>query len=374
VSGECIKGDISGFLNVCKPPGMTSYDVVSYMKKLSGMKKIGHGGTLDPAAAGVLPLAFGTSTRFLEYCLSWDKEYIAEITFGVSTWTDDAQGEVISEKTAQWLKERDVTQALDNMVGEQLQMPPRVSALKYRGKRFYRLAAQKEEVPLRYRPVTIYRIQMNRWEPGQKPRAIVAISCSQGTYIRSIARDLGENLKVGAHVSFLVRCRSGIFALEEASTLDEIEESAEKGVLFSERGHFILPERVLSYLPAVRLNSFASRLISNGSHVTRDDVIEWVRPEGQDPDFKDKPFNRTRECDCILESLKATPKGDESGRAGPSRDCISESVKGRSHEGDVRLIAKDGTFLGTGYLDDKGRIIPRKIMPLKSGRRYISDN
>lgn len=344
-------GRVWGFLNLLKPPGMTSHDVVSHVRRLTGGIKAGHGGTLDPGAAGVLPIALGSCTRLLEYCLGWDKEYVAEITFGVSTLSDDAQGTVLSETPAEWLLERDVTSALARIAERQEQRPPRVCALKYEGERFYRLAAQKKSISLKPRPVTIYRIELLRWEPGPKPRAVVKVICSHGTYIRSIARDVGEELGVGAHVSFLVRTRSGRFSVAEAITLEELEGEITKRGLPGLEQILVNPVDVLDYMPAVKLNRRGFMLASNGSLVSRDHIVEWLDPAC--PNTKEKLPGKSYVG--ALNGFCNTLSDDGLLDGAPSKGALGVTRN-------VRLLSEDGAFFGVGYVDHAGRIRPVKVV------------
>lgn len=213
---------MDGILNLLKPPGMTSHDVVSVVRRALGIKKVGHTGTLDPGVAGVLPICVGKATRLAEYITGEDKAYRAEITFGVTTDTQDSFGHVTGEKDASHLTRGDIAYNLTRFHGEIMQIPPMVSAVKVDGKRLYELAREGVEVERKARPVTIHRLQLLDFRPGPRPVAFIDVVCSKGTYIRTLAADLGEALQVGAHMSHLVRTRSGSFLLEEAATLEEL--------------------------------------------------------------------------------------------------------------------------------------------------------
>lgn len=213
---------MDGVLNLLKPPGMTSHDVVSVVRRALGIKKVGHTGTLDPGVAGVLPICVGRATRLAEYIAGEDKAYRAEITFGVTTTTQDSFGESLSDQDASHLTKGDVAYSLARFHGPVMQVPPMVSAVKVGGKRLYELARQGVEVEREARQVFIHRIQLLDFRPGPRPTAFVDVVCSKGTYIRTLAHDLGQMLKVGAHMSHLVRTRSGPFRLEEAFTLEEL--------------------------------------------------------------------------------------------------------------------------------------------------------
>lgn len=213
-------GNLFGLLNVLKPPGMTAHDVVAAMRRRLGTKKVGHAGTLDPVACGVLPVAVGGATRLLPY-LESGKEYLAEIQFGVATSTADAEGEVLEAVDCE-VSAEDVERAMPAFRGTIQQRPPMVSAVHYQGKRLYELAREGvviEDLPLR--TVTISELELMRFYPGARPRALVRVACSAGTYIRSLAVDLGAALGVPASLAYLLRTRAGAFGIEDAVTLDE---------------------------------------------------------------------------------------------------------------------------------------------------------
>lgn len=215
-----------GFLNVYKPTGMTSHDVVAILRKITKVKQIGHTGTLDPFAQGVLPISIGKATRLIEY-LDAEKEYLAEITFGKSTDTYDCEGAVISDCKSE-ITAPQILAALKDFKGEILQTPPIYSAIKVKGKKLYEYARKGEEVQIESRKVFIEKIELKDFDKG-KQTAQVLIKCSKGTYIRSIAHDLGQNLKVGAHLSKLIRTQAGKFfiknsiPLENIKTVDDVE-------------------------------------------------------------------------------------------------------------------------------------------------------
>lgn len=222
---------MDGVLNLLKPPGMTSHDVVGYVRRLAGQKAVGHTGTLDPGAAGVLPVVLGKATKLAEYIAAGDKAYRAEITFGVATDTLDAEGSETERRSCPDLQAARVAAALPALTGPIMQVPPMVSAIKIGGRKLYELARQGEEIEREARPVTIHRFELLAYWPGEFPRALVDVACSKGTYIRSLCVDLGVVLGVPAHMSFLVRTASGRFSLAEALTLEEVAEAARAGRL-----------------------------------------------------------------------------------------------------------------------------------------------
>jgi tRNA pseudouridine55 synthase len=212
---------LHGYLVIDKPGGWTSFDVVARARRILGEKRIGHAGTLDPAATGVLPLAVGAATKTLEFLTDASKTYLADITFGIETDSQDIEGRVTRISDASALASDEVTAALQGMMGPQEQIPPMHSAIKIGGQKLYELARRGEEIVRPPRPVTFYTLELCAWNP---PVATVLIDCSKGTYIRSLARDLGDVLGTGAYLSNLVRTRSGPFTLDDAITMSELEE------------------------------------------------------------------------------------------------------------------------------------------------------
>lgn len=214
------KKQLFGFLNIYKPVGMTSHDVVAVLRRVTKIKQIGHTGTLDPFAEGVLPVCIGKATRLIEY-LQDDKEYLATIQFGASTNTFDLDGEktFTSDKK---VKKEEIIEALKSFEGEISQLPPIFSAIKVKGKKLYEYARKGEEVEIQPRKVFIENIELNSFDE-ESQQAQVLIKCSKGTYIRSIANDLGEKLGCGGYLVKLVRTQAGNFRVENSIQLDGID-------------------------------------------------------------------------------------------------------------------------------------------------------
>ncbi|MCL4396581.1 MAG: tRNA pseudouridine(55) synthase TruB [Chloroflexi bacterium] len=208
-----------GILNVNKPPGMTSHDVVNLVRRLAGQKRVGHAGTLDPSAEGVLLICVGKGTKVVEYLTNDRKAYRAEITLGESTDTYDAEGSVTKRASTEGITLASIERALGMFRGPITQVPPAYSAIKLAGKPLYKLARAGVEVSPQPRPVTIYALDLLDWQP---PVLTIYVKCSKGTYIRSIANDLGAVLECGAHLSHLLRLASGRFTLASASTTEEL--------------------------------------------------------------------------------------------------------------------------------------------------------
>ena len=213
---------ISGILLIDKPEGLSSFDVVRRVRRVLKERKIGHLGTLDPFATGLLPLCLGAATKLAPYLMPGAKTYRATLKLGVATDTQDLTGRVISQTEA-WPEAAQVYQEAAGFVGEIEQVPPMHSALHYQGERLYRLARRGETVDLPPRPVTIYRLEV---EEVDLPRVTITVRCSQGTYIRTLAADLGAVLGCGAHLTALRRLEVGPFKVEDALSLAALEETA----------------------------------------------------------------------------------------------------------------------------------------------------
>ena len=207
----------SGLVVIDKPAGMTSHDVVARVRRTLGTRKVGHAGTLDPMATGVLVLGFGRATRLLGHLMLTEKAYDATVRLGVATTTDDAEGEVVAAVSAEGVTEQTVRDALEAFVGDIEQVPSTVSAIKVDGRRAYALARQGEQVELAARPITIRALAAGEFRrEGECLDFQLRIACSSGTYIRAIARDLGDALGVGGHLTALRRTSVGPFTLEDA--------------------------------------------------------------------------------------------------------------------------------------------------------------
>lgn len=254
-----------GFLNVLKPPGMSSHDVVGAVRKILAMKRVGHAGTLDPAAAGVLPVAVGRAARLTEYLSLADKSYRAEITLGFATDSGDDTGRVISaaENFSMPPAEK-IKSVLAEFVGNIRQIPPAYSAIKINGKKAYKLARKNIPVEVTPREVTIFRIVL---VAARKNNFLIDVDCSKGTYVRSLASDIGEKLGVPSVMSFLVRTRVGDFSLGDAHTIEELASIGEAAVTS--------PEKYLSHMARYDLAPHRIKAFANGlctSERRRDDL------------------------------------------------------------------------------------------------------
>ena len=210
---------MQGFLNVYKPKGMTSHDVVAVLRRVTKIKQIGHTGTLDPFAEGVLPICIGKATRLIEY-LADDKAYIATLQFGKTTDTYDIEGQIVSQSDKKVSKDY-VINILSNYEGEIEQVPPIYSALKVNGKKLYEYAREGKDVEIKSRKVVIEKIELLSFD-DELQQAEICVKCSKGTYIRSLGFDIGNDLECGAYLSKLIRVQAGDFKLEDSIKLDDL--------------------------------------------------------------------------------------------------------------------------------------------------------
>ncbi len=249
---------VTGFLNVDKPSGLTSHDVVNRIRRISGTRRVGHAGTLDPLATGVLVVGVGRATRLLEYVAGQVKEYRGDVHFGVTTATYDAEGAVTARRPVSFDRE-ELEAALGQFQGEILQVPPMYSAIKKDGTSLYVLARQGKEVAREARPVTIYELELLHWEP---PVATLRVVCSTGAYIRSLAHDLGESLECGAYLSALRRTAVGRFSLATAVPLDSL--TADNWETYCQP-----PDVAVAQLPMLPLGPDAVRRLAMGQRIPR---------------------------------------------------------------------------------------------------------
>jgi tRNA pseudouridine55 synthase len=258
---------MDGVLVVDKPRGPTSHDVVDRVRRALRTRRVGHTGTLDPFATGVLPVCVGRATRLARYLSGGDKEYVASVRLGFATTTDDLSGEPLGPPVAVEIGRDALESALDGLVGSFDQVPPAFSAKHVGGRRLYELARRGEAVPRAAAPVTVHAVRLLAREGD---RVELAVRCSTGTYVRALARDLGERLGTGAHLTALRRTRSGAFDLSQAVSGDDLGAAAERMIPLA---------GLLLELPAVRVAEAGRRLVGHGRELGREDVVEGF-PEG----------------------------------------------------------------------------------------------
>lgn len=296
---------VDGILVFDKPAGFTSNAALQKVRWLYGAAKAGHTGSLDPLATGVLPLCFGEATKYSRFLLESDKEYRSTFTLGVTTATGDAEGEVIAEASAAALTAAKVEEALTAFRGTIEQVPSMYSALKHQGQPLYKLARRGEEVEREARVVTVHALELLAFRPGERAEADVRVRVSKGTYVRSLAEDLGQALGCGAHVSVLRRTQAGPFREADAVTLEQLEALKDAGD-FAAMDALLLPvDHAVLHLPEVRLDEHSAYYLKQGQPVLAPNL--------------------------------------------PT-------------EGLVRVTAVNGEFIGVGEILEDGRLAPRRLV------------
>lgn len=292
---------VDGILLLDKPLGITSNDALQQVKRLYFAQKAGHTGSLDPLADGLLPICFGNATKLSAFLLDADKRYWVKVKLGEKTTTQDAEGEVVETRPADHITEADVRAVIPRFLGEIEQLPPMYSAVKHEGQRLYKLAREGKEVERKPRTITIHSLELTKFD---SPEFEMLVHCSKGTYVRTLAEDMGEALGVGAHVTGLRRTGVGPYTTEGMVTLDQLKAMYEEDKFQMDK--LLIPiDSALANWPAVNLNEDSSYYIKMGQPVL-------------------------------------VPKAPT--------------------EGWVRLYDADGAFLGVGEVEDDGRIAPRRMM------------
>jgi len=258
---------VSGVLVLNKPVGLSSNQALQRAKRLFFAAKAGHTGSLDPLATGVLPLCFGEATKFSQFLLDADKRYLSTFCLGVKTTTGDAEGEVLETHSAQHLNHQQVEAALAQFRGDIQQMPPMYSALKQQGQPLYRLARQGVEVHREARPVTLYELTLLDFRPGERAEVDVEVHCSKGTYIRSLAEDVGELLGCGGHVSRLHRTAAGDFTEAASVTLEALEQERGEGLAETLDRHLLPVDSPVATLAKLMLPETSSHYFRMGNPV-----------------------------------------------------------------------------------------------------------
>ena len=257
-----------GFLNIDKPQGLTSHDVVARVRRLCrnsvGKTKVGHAGTLDPMATGVLVICLGHATRLSEYAMQSTKKYRATIHLGIETDTYDAEGEIIAEKDASHINLGQVETAIQPFMGDIQQLPPMYSAIKKDGKKLYELAREGVEIEREARPVTIHSIEIVSWD---NPIVALDVTCGAGTYIRSLAHDIGKQLNTGAHLSGLIRTKSGAFIMDNSLNLENLLEDD------NWQSQITSSNNALSDWNTIHLTDEESKEIQLGRFIPKNDAI-----------------------------------------------------------------------------------------------------
>ena len=338
---------VDGILVVDKPVGPTSHDVVALVRRLAGTRKIGHGGTLDPFASGVLPLYLGVGTRVVEFHFGARKAYRATVVFGGSSTTDDLEGEITPAEGTPPTRDA-VEAALAGFVGSREQRPPAFSARKVGGRRAYALARRGETPELKSRTVTFHEIALSSWDDGdpEHPTAVVDVACSAGTYVRALARDLGEVVGSAAYLGALRRTASGPFVLADAHALDEVRAAAAAERL----GDLLLPPGAgLEDLPALTLAGTEQRVVAHGGWTGRVErlgaagegivagsAVRLLTPDGALAAIARVADGGRLVTDKVLLDREATPRGGEAPEAAQpaSHTGVAAPEAGLSAPGD----------------------------------------
>jgi len=276
---------MNGIINVLKPPGMTSHDVVHFIRKKLNIKKVGHTGTLDPEAAGVLPVCLGRATKAVQYITDKRKKYKAIVKFGILTETYDRYGKIVKEQQVKNIDIEKLKYVLEDFKGNITQLPPIYSAIKVDGKKLYQYALSGQEVEIKGREVKIYAIDIMDYNDIDE--VVLDIECSKGTYIRSICHDIGQKMGCGACMWQLIRTESTPFCIEEAYTLEEIERAS---VMNTIDNILIDTDIIFKELPSVELKPTAKNAALNGSPIYGKGTL-------QDIELIDEETNITIYCD-----------------------------------------------------------------------------
>ena len=300
---------VNGVLLLNKPTGLTSNKVLQKVRWIYNANRAGHTGALDPLASGVLPLCFGEATKFSQYLLDSDKYYRSTYKLGVSTTTGDSEGEIISQRDASKITRQQVEEKIKDFQGEIDQVPSMYSALKHNGQPLYKLARQGIEVDRPARQITIFDYRIIDFRSGDNPEVDVEVHCSKGTYIRSLAEDLGEALGCGAHVSALHRFKAGPFDETQTISLDQLEKLKEQGAV-EQLDQLLKPvDTPVSDFSAVEFDDISARYFQLGQAIT-----------------SNKAFRQGQEGDI------------------------------------VRVFREDGAFLGIGILTEDGKVAPKRLI------------
>ncbi len=255
---------MDGILNIDKPSGPTSHDIVAKVRRILGQKRVGHTGTLDPLATGVLVVCVGKATRLVEYLVGNDKAYSARMVLGQTTSTCDSEGEATSDTDASHISVEMVKDVLPRFTGRIQQIPPMVSAVKHNGKRLYELARKDIEVERRPREISVHRLELTGFAAGSHPEVGLFVVCSSGTYIRTLCADIGEALGVGGHMAGLNRNRVGAFSLDDSITLEGLQQAVDEGRV----NKVIMPmDQALTDMPSVAVGAQDEMLVAHGGEI-----------------------------------------------------------------------------------------------------------
>lgn len=344
----------NGIINVYKEAGFTSHDVVARLRGICKQKKIGHTGTLDPDAVGVLPVCFGSGTKLCDMLTDWNKEYIACLRLGVVTDTQDLSGQVLSEAPPELLAsltEKQVREAVMGFVGVYEQIPPMYSALKVNGRKLYELAREGKEVERKPRTVQIREIEIVRLE---LPLVEFRVVCSKGTYIRTLCHDIGEKLGCGGAMQSLIRSRVGCFRIEDALTLAELEQLQDEDKISDV---IIPPDAIFSRAKAVTVTAAGQKLAENGNtlDIRRIADVKHTTDIRQAADIRRAPeIDYTTNIEKTTDIKNTADRGQEAYHIG-RQDVFKDGEQIRVYDG-------NGRFYGIyGYCEQEKLFKPVKM-------------
>lgn len=261
---------MNGILNVLKPPEMTSHDVVGYLRNIFKIKRIGHTGTLDPGAAGVLPICIGKATKVVDILTEKIKEYNAQLILGTTTDTQDSYGKILTKNPVN-LSKTDIDNAVKTFIGKIKQVPPMYSAVKIGGRKLYEYARNGLTIERPIREVEIFNIRVIDYDL-ENYSIILNVTCSKGTYVRTLCSDIGDVLGCGGHMGYLIRTKTGHFSIESSYTLDEIYDNYNNGDI----NKILIPiENVFSNLLSITIKPEAVKWVMNGAEIFEKDIIEY---------------------------------------------------------------------------------------------------
>jgi tRNA pseudouridine55 synthase len=260
---------MDGIINVFKPEGMTSFGVVSEIRRLTGTKKVGHAGTLDPDAVGVLPVCVGKATKVIEFMIDKDKSYRVELILGKATDTQDKSGRIIYEKPVS-SSFQEIKEVIESFTGNQEQIPPMYSAVRINGKKLYQLARKGIEIERKPRKVTFYKITvLDIARVGDCVNVLMDADCSKGTYIRTLCHDIGQKLGCGGHMGRLIRTRSGSFLLDDAYTLETLKRLSEQQKISAA---LLGMDKAVLHFPAISVSEPQAKKLKNGLSIRYDNL------------------------------------------------------------------------------------------------------
>jgi tRNA pseudouridine55 synthase len=338
---------MDGILNVLKPPGMTSFDVVAHLRGLLGTRKIGHAGTLDPLAVGVLPVCAGKATKAIEFLMDKDKHYRAELTLGIATDTQDSAGEIV-RRTVPACTDEEIVVSVRSFIGIYNQLPPMYSALKVNGRRMYELARSGQEAERQPRGVRVFSAEVLEIDRSDGVKVLLDVHCSKGTYIRTLCADIGERIGCGGHMSFLLRRKAGPFDIADSYTLEELAQKRSEGTLQTALQGI---DSVFAGMPGIRLDAGSEKKFMNGMAVR---LPAEGLPGGEMP-------------------IEGTPaEGPQSGEP-PVEGPLTEGLPAVRGKGNrlVRVYDSQGRFvaIGEGTPDESGLILKGKKMFFGTGEK-----